>query len=267
MTRDTWPGSDAYTNLRTILESHIIEARSAMGWAKEEAHRLGGAAESSQRVVCFSETPLDSIHSLVADIAGRSIELKPYGLAFTKMVVRRKGANPVWYVDMTPGHTWVIRDALNELKRDALEGGAADFVAHPSSRIFPFVDWMGTWPSGSQKEFWWEREWRAQGNFSFALSEVALVLAPAQHHEALAAAYKRPCIDPSWSMERMVASLVGLGADDVTPFPAAPSLADSSHSTGGMPGAGRTATSGRPTFGASPRRPSASTPRATQSAR
>jgi hypothetical protein len=44
-----------------------------------------------------------------------------FGLAFTKMTARRLGVYPVWYVDITPGHDWLmnpINEAIGrELKR------------------------------------------------------------------------------------------------------------------------------------------------------
>jgi hypothetical protein len=42
--------------------------------------------------------------------------------------VRRKGANPFWYVDMTPGHTWLIRDPLNELKFASIRSMSASYL-------------------------------------------------------------------------------------------------------------------------------------------
>ena len=64
-------------------------------------------AEASQRVVCFTETPLEHIHLLTSDIDGRQIKFEPYGIALTKPIARSSGTNPVWYVDITPGHDWL----------------------------------------------------------------------------------------------------------------------------------------------------------------
>lgn len=62
--------------LDTILSERVLRARTAMGWAKEQDDDLD-FAKQSQRVVCFSETPLEHIYSLVADIEGRAIRLAP----------------------------------------------------------------------------------------------------------------------------------------------------------------------------------------------
>jgi hypothetical protein len=210
-------GDDPKSTLMSILGDKRLKAVSPMGWARLEATSLGPDAEKSQRVVCFSETPLDQIYSMFADIARRDVKLKPYGVAFTKMVARRKGTNPVWYVDMTPGYTWTISAALNTIRSEATKSEAS-FIAHPGASIFPFCEAMGTWNEQSQREFWWEREWRHVGDFSFFRSEVALVLCPEADHGDFEAIAPGKVIDPSWSLERIIASLVGLDASDVTPF-------------------------------------------------
>jgi hypothetical protein len=211
----------AEENLVQMLVSGCIEARTPMGWGRSAAERFGPEATSSQKVVCFSEAPLEHLYSLTADIDRRRIALEPYGIAFTKMVARRKGANPVWYVDMSPGHDWTLAKALDRL-RDALTNhaiaeGSARFAEHPAAALLPFYEGMGTWAS-RQKEFWWEREWRKAGSFDFEPSDVALIVAPEDTHAALRRYFARPVIDASWGLERMIASLANLPMTDVTPF-------------------------------------------------
>jgi hypothetical protein len=203
-----------------MLTAGRIEARNAMGWAAGRTIELGAVASASQAVVCFSEAPLEQLYSLAADIKGRRFKLEPYGLVFTKMVARRKGANPIWYVDMTPsGREWLISQALNALLDEAAAGGDTGFASHHAAAIFPFMEQMGTWPSkGTQKEFWWEREWRHVGDFTFRGRELALVLAPEEFHPDLTKTFGRPAVDATWSLERMIASLAGIDPEDVTPF-------------------------------------------------
>lgn len=205
----------AADSLESIVKEKKIEARSPLGWAKGEVEGLPDEARRSQLVVSFSEVPLEHVYSLFAQIEGRRVPLAPYGLVFTKMTARRKGVNPVWYVDMTPGREWKIAKALNELRDQALQ--APKFWEHPAARIFPLVEGMGTW-GNSQKEFWWEREWRHQGDFTFALEEVALVLCPEDDHQRFEALVPGKVVDPNWSLERMLAKLLGLAADAITPF-------------------------------------------------
>jgi hypothetical protein len=216
LTRDHPGGPSAADNLQSILTNNTIEARSPMGWAKDAVEALGGAARDSQRTASFSETPLEQIYSMFGDIDGRDIHLRPYGVAFTKMVARQKEANPVWYVNMTPGHTWLHAAALDALRASAT-GSVADFIASDARRLFPFFEPMGTWPN-HQREFWWEREWRVIGDFVFGRHDVALVLCPEAEIPRFTALSMGRCVDPSWSLERVVASLVGLPASAVTPF-------------------------------------------------
>lgn len=70
--------------------------------------------------------------------------------------------------------------ALDALAKEALKSGSSD-VLSAIARLLPFFDVMGTW-SDSQKEFWWEREWRHIGDMKFELSEIVLWLCP--EHEA-----------------------------------------------------------------------------------
>lgn len=134
--------------LESIIAEHRIRAFTPMGWAREQDDPDDPAART-QRVVCFGETPLEHVFSLVADIDGRSVNLKPYGVAFTKMAARQTGVNPVWYVDRTPGRDWVISQALNELKDRAIELG--DFHRDPIARVLPFFEPMGTWPGNGTR--------------------------------------------------------------------------------------------------------------------
>ncbi len=179
--------------------------------------------------VCFSEAPVEHLYSLVADIVGRSVRLRPYGLAMTKMMARHNGSNPVWYVDMTPGHDWLQANALDKLRDEAIRG---DFVSHPSSSLLPFFEAMGTWRSG-QKEFWWEREWRKVGDYPLEEREIAFWLCPEDEIDEFESfiikewnlesipdedrlSYGQRFLDPRWGVEEIIARLVG--KQGTTPF-------------------------------------------------
>lgn len=143
----------ALANLTNILVNGRIEARSFYGWAKREWIH---SEWESQKVACFSEAPLQEIQGLL-DIEDRQVKLEPYGVVFTKMVARRKGANPVWYVDTRPDYEGNLADALDALLAEA-NGGARAFADYESSKLFPFIEEMGESKLGNRKEFWWERE-------------------------------------------------------------------------------------------------------------
>lgn len=236
LTRDTPdPVQTGPANFGSIIASRCLQARTSMGWARDQADDPNDSNRTTQRVVCFTETPLEHIYSHVADIEGRSVQLTPYGVAFTKMSARRRGINPVWYVDQTWGRAWTIAKSLDELRDAAKQSG--DFHGQPAASIFPYAESMAVWPPyGNRtwtvpKEFWWEREWRHVGHFNFSINDAALWLCPEseipmwQDYLAQIQAHfgedldRQPrCIDPRWGMEQIVAHLVGLGQDEITPF-------------------------------------------------
>jgi|HubBroStandDraft_1064217.scaffolds.fasta_scaffold22870_3 hypothetical protein len=221
--------NSAKENLLSIIDARSIESRSPMGWLQTPRARATVAGQQ-QRVACFSETPLEHIFSLFADIDDRRVHLEPYGLAFTKMTARRKGVLPVWYVDRTAGaeHQWRIAMALDRLRTHALQH--SDQIAADVAAILPHFESMGTWPQG-QKEFWWEREWRKVGSLDFAWAEVAFWFAAEHDHREIRDALRAKMnetgavniptptvLDPSWGLERMMAKLVGLPDTAITPF-------------------------------------------------
>jgi len=108
---------------------------------------------------------------MCSQINNRRIQFNGYGIAFTKTFARRRGANPVWYLDITPGHDW-LTGPIQELRDQAVQaatppGGAVEaelLAAAPILRLTPFIEQMGPTRDGGHKEFWWEREWRRVGD-------------------------------------------------------------------------------------------------------
>lgn len=207
----------------STLESHYLsrKVRAKRDGTPEKKEALKEAEHwlASQRCVCFTETPLEHVALLAQEIEGRNCSFEPYGVAITKAQARRAGANPVWYVDITPGKDWLSKD-INALVSEAIKGG--NFASHPMARLAPFIEQMGSGPSGSgpggyRKEFWWEREWRYCGDFS--LPSRLLVLCPEAEWRELGkldAGVK--LLDPTWGLDRMIASLAGFRAKDCGPF-------------------------------------------------
>jgi hypothetical protein len=219
LTRDR-VGRTARDALNDIIRDRTLKRGSPMGWADEQDDPFDPAGQT-QRVICFSETPLEHIYSQVAEIEGRRVKLAPYGVAFTKMVARRQGINPIWYVDMTPGRDWVLKEALEQLKEDAIATGR--FHDQPFARLAPFLEQMGTWSELSRKEFWWEREWRCTRDLFLPQGKV-IWLCPEdeiddlERHDGLKLADHEPVIDPRWGLEQIIARLAKLDPRDITPF-------------------------------------------------
>ena len=217
-TRDH-PGHGAADNLRSILDSQVIEARTAMGMAYEKLRAADPAHPGlpSQRVVCFTETPLESLYLLAEEIDNRNCRFRPYGIAITKRIGRVKGVNPVWYLDITPRHDW-LTTPVNALVDAAVALPPAEFAALPISKLAPFFEQMGTRPGHYRKEFWWEREWRHVGEFLLPDEFIGFCPeAEIEDFEAFAAAHERDArfIDPFWSLERIIAHLAGFAPGDV----------------------------------------------------
>lgn len=184
---------------------------------------------TNQRVVCFTETPMAHLSLLTKEIEGRMQKFEPFGIAVTRKQARRKGANPVWYVDITPGHDW-LTNPLNELVRKAIDSGSFD--ASEIAKLAPFVEQMGAGPANPQtgvaayrKEFWREREWRYLGDFY--LPNTYIVLCPAENFREINQAIKDldeesiltvKMIDPSWSLENIIGKMAGFSSEDLGPF-------------------------------------------------
>jgi hypothetical protein len=224
LTRDTEDGRTAKSNLKRILKRHVLLARRPFGPAGDSSPELSKRDLATQRCVSFSETPLEHIHCLTCEIPGRGVRLSNYGLAFTKMAARKRGVNPVWYVDITPGHDWLMKP-INEMIRAEAKRGR--FRESNLAQVCPFIEPMGSgrrrggW--GYRKEFWWEREWRHRGDFSFGYYDIAFGLAPEDDVEAFETRVRTLSrrrvrfLDPNWGPEKMIAHLAGcVGA--LTPF-------------------------------------------------
>lgn len=222
-------GSSPVDALLGILREQRIEARSPLGMA---AKALEGAGHdtASQNAVCFTETPLENVNLLTEHIDGRTCQFAPYGVAISRKQGRREGVNPVWYLDITPGHDW-LTNPVNNLVREAVKTG--DFDRQDIATLTPLIEQMGTHAAESgeegtsyKKEFWWEREWRHVGDFR--LPNRYIVLCPSEDICAVEAAveeldeFERPqkvsYVDPRWSLEMIIGKLAGLSGSDLGAF-------------------------------------------------
>jgi hypothetical protein len=219
LTREYPPGIPAKNNLKSILYDKEIKAKNPYGSALSNLRYLNAETEEnldSQKVVCFTETPLEHIRLLTEKIEGRRYEFEPYGIAITKRTARLWDVNPVWYLDITPGHDWltVPLDRLvdAEIKNET-------FATSDLAKLTPFIEQMGVGTEGEYfKEFWWEREWRHVGNFS--LNTRFIVICPEQDYDEVIESLhlNMPFIDPSWSLEQIIGKLAGFEAKDIDPF-------------------------------------------------
>lgn len=224
----------ARTRLLSIVIQGALRKGRALGMAARPVEFLKGtqpAFYESQRVVCFTETPLEHAWMMCESIDGRAISFSPYGLAFTKTWGRLSGINPVWYLDISArGIDWLTKP-INSLVTTALEQGGC---AHDIFKITPYIEQMG--PIGiGRKEFWCEREWRLAGrDLTFRPQELVALLVPMNDHRGFLAdleAFRAQAgwredyfgdlrmLDATWGLERMVASLAGVPDNLAGPWP------------------------------------------------
>jgi hypothetical protein len=205
--------------LRAILETGQLDAASMFGMAKKKLEEEFLVLDS-QKCVCFTETPLEYVHLLLHPLENRQVELAPYGIAFPKKLGRAQGVNPVWYLDITPGHGW-LTGPVDNLVDEAMAGDGLD--DHPIGRLTPFIEQMGTHRNDDgtlryRKEFWWEREWRHVGNFR--LPGRVIVLCPENEFAEFRAIVdaddfqSATFVDPRWGLEQIISRLSGFSPQD-----------------------------------------------------
>lgn len=220
LTRE-YDGTPAKDNLKSILNDRVIEARNPYGSALSRLNKLQAQTSEnldSQKVVCFTETPLEHVRLLTEPIQGRRFEFGPYGIAITKRSARKWGVNPIWYLDITPEHNWLTKPLQNLIDSEISN---KTFATSSIAKLTPFIEQMGT-GVGTEgeyfKEYWWEREWRYVGNFSLHMKFI--VICPEQDHDEVIdpSLQKMPFIDPSWSLEQIIGRLAGFKAEDIDPF-------------------------------------------------
>lgn len=200
LTRADTGHEDARENLLQILTDGVIEARTAYGIGIAHIQRQDDYGEDfveeateSQRVVCFTETPLDELSShLQPSRWGSDFDFRPYGLAFSRQYMMEQGANPVWYLNCESGpgisFKWLAKSVWQLVRKaatnDSEEPDAERFNSSQIAHLTPFMEMMGQW-GRSRRDFSYEREWRYQGDFRFGyLEEPAAVIVPTGQSES-----------------------------------------------------------------------------------
>lgn len=228
-------GTSARGNLLSMAQENYLRARCAYGPAARLESYLAGTS-ATQKVVCFSETPLEHTWMMLQQIDGRAVQFEPYGLAITKTTARKAHFNPVWYSDISTrgGRNWPMA-AVNQLVASAehrcrRRDGSIDvdaLCAEPILQLTPFIEQMGPTTGGGRKEFWWEREWRHVDDFAIIPSRIVTLFAPEADHGQLRQDLRLrndmwsrpPILDPGWGLERMIAELAQVAPEEIGPFP------------------------------------------------
>lgn len=161
--------------------------------------------------VCFTETPINEIHCLL-EIAGRQVDLAPYGLVFLKEGLQRRGVSPVNYINNETGTGETIVRGLTTLitSEPAAAEQALPLVSVFGRQLTP----PGGAPSNRRVDFRWEREWRfpnCNGPFHFGSPEVFIGICPddeIDHFEALLpnVGFIDPRRNMKWYATKLIAS-------------------------------------------------------------
>lgn len=179
----TFESMSARRRLRSIIESRTLKAGSSLVSHATYGYRIGTlGAEAKRRLfsaICFTETPLSEMHC-VLEIAGREVDLAPYGLVFLKDRLMKRGVSPVLYLNNTQGDKdAVVRglDRLIETNREVAE------VIIPLIAVFgkQLQSVYSSVPPNKEIDFRWEREWRypaSAGDFEFTEDDVFVGLCP-----------------------------------------------------------------------------------------
>ena len=207
-------GQSAEHRLESILQSReLLAGPTEISDARFGGNTLGMTPDARTRMfgaVCFTETPLSEVHCLL-EIAGREVNLEPYGLVFVKDRLKLLGVAPVIYLNNERADADPIVQAIFSLRFTA---------PGPAERLLPLVAVFGHkfHPPGAldrptgHVDFSWEREWRypaSRGPFAFRLDDVFCGLCPQERIAHFEATYQPlRFIDPRRSMKWYANSLV-----------------------------------------------------------
>lgn len=160
--RPGYPNSDVDEAIKDLTPEERLKA--ILGGGSITAHRpfFGYWPD---RVVCFTECTPAGIRTLITED-----RYEPWGIAFTKDFVFRRGGGPAFYVR---GDVW------HEVERLPPSIRAFATKLWPGARVEPGEDFDRQ--LGGRNEWTHEREWRVMGNgnppaFRFESDDVAFVI-------------------------------------------------------------------------------------------
>jgi len=213
-------GASAEDNLVSMLRSRKIQARNAHCLFQPRIKNIGFSAVLKRQfnTVCFTEAPLHQLRYLAQDIAGRRIQLRPFGLAFWKHDLLGLGANPAVYINTQAEG---LREFLlsefavhfEDLRRYKDFRKSYGLEADSIIRYYSLVNIIS-----ERIDFSWEREWRLKGHLHFDFTQLVAIIVPdpnrfrrrtlKQFGSKLRKQICRiPAISPDWNYEQLVEEL------------------------------------------------------------
>ena len=211
---------DAEDNLLSMLKDQIIEARNAHCLFSPliKNSKFSSVLRTKFNTVCFTEAPLPQVSSLLIDLPGRSVKLKPYGLVFWRNDLVSRGANPAVYINAA-GSSSLRHYLLAQFKghfqniRTFHKFQARQAYFNELIHYYALVNVIST-----NHDFAWEREWRFVGDFKFKYKDIVAVIAedPASliqrcrdelGSRAVNCINRTPIISPYWNQEEVLEQL------------------------------------------------------------
>lgn len=157
-------GYKAKENLISILTAKKIEARNPDCFQK---HKLLEGMESAFKVLSFTETPYEELKNVVNVPFKRKIELKGYGVAFSREEIIRSKGVPVYYLYQKEQQTF-FSELMDTYIEQVRQHGMNE--SDPLLSILPYIKEVS-----EREDFHWEREWKIRGDFSFTNTPTILV--------------------------------------------------------------------------------------------
>jgi len=173
-----------------ILDEQILIARNVWCICKDWIAEQEEAYQSRLKVVCFTETPLEQIKTLLKPVKGRLYQPETYGLIFTKDFIRERGGNPVFY----------LKNELAESVRPLVYNKELPNKMLKLLALTTLCDEGNDWH--------WEREWRIVGSLKFEYYDIYCGLCPEDNIEYFKSKYPVTFIDPRWDLNQLLAELV-----------------------------------------------------------
>jgi len=211
----------AKDNLHLILKSKLLKAgknpvsaatyarsstRHPNNWMfKADFDKLSEDIKTCFRAICFSETPLRFSHCLF-DIAGRSVNLEPYGIVLIKSHLQQKGVSPVLYINNYTKDKEPTLDLIADLVYTNID------IAR---ELIPLLGFAGHYMNSSTPgihDFQWEREWRypaIKSDLKLSNSDIFIGLCPSDDIEEFEKLYPGILfIDPMFPLEYFATKLI-----------------------------------------------------------
>lgn len=197
LTRDTldWDENTAEQNLISILEDKAIHAYKHHCLFSPLINKLDDKIQKKFNTVCFTETPLNKICHLL-DVDRRQIELKPFGLVFTKDTIIENSGNPCLYTN--GDHNKALEKYLWSLYRESEKNDFNDDFYKLGAITNTFKE---------KHNFSWEREWRVFKKFKVKPNNVFAIISANSEIKLPDEYLGIPIINPNWSYEEIVYQL------------------------------------------------------------